>query len=336
MQVFTRCNAYVPNPAKPLYLTFGTFDGVHLGHQSVFSKVLDMAKKGLGTPAVLTFLEHPLHILKHKEPPYLITSSLHRLRLLDALGFETVFLIRFSKKFSRQSPEQFVKKILCNQLRCAGIVLGYDSHFGKNREGTPELMACLAKKFHFEFQKVKPRLLRQAPISSTHIRNWIQQGQFTNVEKSLGRAYSIMADVVKGRGIGRKLGFPTANLNPHSEALPPQGVYMVRLEVIDIGFQKTRKAGHYFLRDKISKKNLFGLLNIGMRPTVEKVMKKKTHQITAELHVLNFSGNLYGKVLEVTFMRKIRDEKKFDSFDILKKQIQKDVQYADKYSRVFV
>jgi len=302
-----------------------------LGHQQVLSKILRQAKQAHGIPAILTFSEHPLHVLRHKEPPYLITSTPHRLRLLDQLGFEIVFLISFDKRFSRQSPRDFVKNVLVNQLKAAIVVLGYDSRFGRNRKGTAKLMAEFAKKYGFRFFSVKPRLFHGIPISSTKLRSLIQSGDLAQVEKCLGRKYSIMADVVKGSGLGTTLGFPTANLNPHSEALPPKGVYFVSLEVVDVGLQRTSYSGRFKLRDKIIRKDLLGLLNIGVRPTVKKVLGRRTAGIVPEIHILNFSGNLYGKTLEVTFLKKIREEKKFDSLGSLKKQIKKDIEHVDKY-----
>ncbi|MBI4971396.1 MAG: riboflavin biosynthesis protein RibF [Candidatus Omnitrophica bacterium] len=331
MQVLTQFHAYKPKKYKSLVLTLGTFDGVHEGHQHVLAKVLKHARAIGGTAAILTFAEHPLHVLRHKEPPYLITSTQHRLRLLDQLGFDLCFLIRFNKKFSLQTSEQFVKNILMNQLHVGEVVLGYDSRFGKNREGCAQDMARLAKKNGFKFSTENPRLYYSKPISSTQIRSLIVRGDLGKVKKCLGRTYSILGDVEKGSGVGGKLlGFPTANLNPHSEALPPKGVYLVRLDVVEVGLGKTRFANQYVLRDKILKTGLFGLLNIGHRPTVQKELGLSSKGIVPEIHILNFKGNLYGKTLEVTFIKKIRDEIRFESLDKLKKQIKKDVHFADK------
>ena len=332
MLVLTRFDAYHSNKNLPLVLTLGTFDGVHLGHQHVLKKVCARAKAINGSAAILTFSEHPIHVLKHKEPPYLITSTPHRLRLLDQLGFDLCFLIQFDKKFSLQSPEKFVQDIFVNKLHVDEVILGYDSRFGKNREGKSEDMLRFSKEFGFKFFSASPRLYQRHPISSTKIRALIQEGDFTHVKKCLGRPYSILGDVVKGSGLGRELGFPTANLNPHSEALPPKGVYLVNLEIVDVGLKKTKIPHRYFLNDSVIRKGLWGLLNIGTRPTVERVLGRKSNRIIPEIHILNFHGSVYGKTLEVTFIKKLREEIRFDSLESLKKQIKRDILSVDKYT----
>jgi len=333
MLVLTTFEAYRTKKSHPLVLTLGTFDGVHLGHQHVLRKVCQRAKRIGGVSAILTFSEHPKHILKHKEPPYLITSTPHRLRLLDQLGFDIAFLIKFNKKFSKFSPYNFAKKIIVNKLHVSEIVLGYDSRFGRNRKGTVQDMSRFAREFKFRNFTVRPKLLNNQPISSTKIRSFIRRGDFSNVKKCLGRPYSILGDVVKGIGLGRKIGFPTANLNPHSEALPPCGVYLVSLNIVDMGLKKTKVINQYNLNDQVYKKGLLGLLNIGVRPTINKAREgKSVSPIISEIHILNFNGDLYGKTLEVTFVKRLRDEIHFESIDALKKQIKKDIDSVDKYT----
>lgn len=328
MRVLTDFNSYQSKKNRPLILTIGTFDGVHLGHQRVLDQVCKRACETGGISAIITFSEHPMHVLRHKEPPYLITSTPHRLRLLDQLGFDHVFLIKFNKRFSLQSPRAFVKNILVDQLNVSEVVLGYDSRFGKNREGRASDMSRFAREFGFKYFSVPPKLCKGKPISSTEIRSLIQKGEFSNVKQRLNRPYSIIGDVVKGSGLGRKLGFPTANLNPHSEALPPCGVYLISLNVVDVKLVKTRVPHCFILRDKILKKGLNGLLNIGTRPTVT---KGRSSSIVPEIHILDFKGNLYGKILEVIFIKKIRNEVHFESLGALKKQIKKDILFVDKF-----
>lgn len=327
MQVITQFNAFTPNQNRPLVLTLGTFDGVHQGHQRVLKRVCERARKTGGLAGVLTFVEHPMHVLERKEPPYLITSTQHRLRLLDQLGFDLCFLVRFDRPFSRQSPEDFVKNILVDRLKVTEVVLGYDSRFGKNREGTPEAMARLAKKFGFRSTQAGPRFYENRPISSTMIRFLIGEGDFTRVRRCLGRPYSILGDVVKGKGIGKRLGFPTANLNPHSEALPPRGVYLVKLNIVKVEMRRTPAPHRYFLKDAVLKEGLWGLLNIGIRPT----LYSQSKSLVSEIHIFNFKDHLYGKTLEVTFKKRVRDEKRFESMDALKKQIKRDICSVDKY-----
>ncbi len=329
MDVITKLNSYSKLKKRPLVLTLGTFDGVHRGHQHILKEVCLHAKNKRGVSAIFTFSEHPIHVLRHKEPPYLITSTPHRLRLLDQLGFNLCFLIKFDKNFSRQSPEKFVRNILIKRLGVKEVILGYDSRFGKNREGTSRTMRDLSRKYGFNFKATGSRLFRGEPISSTKIRSLIHKGKLSSVEQCLGRPYSILGDVVQGSGLGKKLGFPTANLNPHCEALPPRGVYLVSIEIVNIGLKKTRNSNRYHLEDRVVKKGLWGLVNIGFRPTVERELGRKTKKLTAELHILNFKGNLYGKTLEVTFKKRIRNEIQFKSLEILKNQIKKDVKSAD-------
>jgi len=327
MWIITKLSSYKSKKKKPLVLTLGTFDGLHLGHQHLLSYVKKRAKKVNGEAVVLTFTQHPLHVLKHKIPPALISSSQHRLLLLKQFGIDGCFLIRFTSMFSKQTPEDFVKKILVKQLNVSEVVLGYDSRFGKDRAGTADKMLELSKVYGFKFTQLGPKYFKKdASMSSTIIRKLILQGYLKKASKYLGRDYSILGNVVHGSGMGKKLGFPTANLNPHSEALPPRGVYLVQLDILNLGLKETKIKGQHLLKDKKVKAGLWGLLNIGYRPTIH----KKKHLIP-ELHILNFKGNLYGKTIEVTFKKKIRDEKKFSSVDKLKIQIKKDVKYADKH-----
>lgn len=289
----------------PLVLALGFFDGVHLGHQKILSHVVESAARRNARPAVFTFQEHPQKVLRPDLPaPFLITTPEQRLSLLEKNGIEVCFFISFTEKFSQHSAEAFVQEILIKRLHVKKLCLGYNAHFGKDREGNASFMKTLAPELGIEFEEIGPVNVEGETVSSSRIRKLISEGRLKEAEKCLGRPFSILGKVVKGDGRGAQLGFPTANLESRNQLLPPEGVYPV--EVV--------------MGPSIYK----GVLNYGKRPT----FKSKTPEPVLEVHLLDFNENLYGKVLEVYFHPRLRGEQSFTGAEALKAQILKDIQAA--------
>lgn len=320
-------------PAKrfsKLVLALGVFDGVHLGHQSILRKVRAEARKIGGQTALLTFREHPQNILTPKAKTDLLTSFWHKLALMEAQGLDLCVALHFSPRFSKLSPEEFVRQILLRKLQVKTVILGHDSRFGHKREGDAKLMSQFALKYGFKYAVVPPLKKAGMTVSSTRIRRLIAAGDLTLAAHLLGRNYSVNATVVRGSGRGRKLGFPTANLDLHSEVLPPDGVYAVRVTPVEF---KIPKSARGFSRFRVKRQGIFsssstqgwpGVLNLGTRPTFYPQAKGRV----AEAHLLGFKGNLYGHTVEVEFLKRLRNEMKFPSPAALQRQILKDIKTA--------
>lgn len=316
-------------PAKrfsKLVLALGVFDGLHLGHQAILKKVRAEAKKIGGQAAVLTFREHPENVLTPKKKTGLLTSFWHKLALLEQEDVDLCVALHFSQAFSKLPAEEFVRRILLKKLNVKTVVLGHDSRFGHHREGDASLMATLARQLGFRYVTVPALDLAGETVSSTRIRKLIAGGNLAVVKKLLGRNCSMVASVVRGSGRGRKLGFPTANLNPHSGVLPPDGVYITRVRSVE--FQLTGD-GRGFKRFIVKKPDFSwpAVMNLGTRPTFH----RKEAARVPEAHLLKFTGNLYGKTLEVEFLARLRREIKFSNSDDLKSQIMRDIRDAERY-----
>jgi len=306
-----------------MVLTMGVFDGVHLGHQKVLSRVRHAARRIGGTAAVLTFQEHPQNVLNPGASRLLLTSFAHKLALLEAAGMDLCIVPHFNEQFSRMSPEVFVKRILVGKLNIRKLILGDDSRFGHRREGDVSRMAEFAKTFGFGFVTVPALKEKKFTVKSTLIRHLLSEGCLEVAKKFLGRPYSVAARIIKGEGRGRELGFPTANLDLENEILPPMGVYAVRARLMDCRILPERK-GFFVMRHTPSSERWPAVLNWGKRPT----FRCDIREAVAEVHLLGFRGDVYGKVIEVEFLKMLRKEKKFDSSEELKKQISKDIRAA--------
>lgn len=281
----------------------GIFDGVHRGHQKILHKLINEAEKKNAKTLVLTFHPHPRTVLNKDSRIPFLTSLEHRSRLIKETGVDFLQVIRFTKSFSQMDPEEFIKKLLIEGLDIKALVVGRNFLFGRKGKGNFPLLKGLSKKYGFRLFGVEPLIMKGRSISSTRIRQAIEKGELKAASSMLGRPVSILGTVVKGRRIGRRLGFPTANINPHHEAIPPSGVYAVNVK----------------LYTRIYK----GILNIGTRPTFG-----KDRESTIELHIFNFKKDIYSRDVEIIFKRKIRDEKKFSSIEKLKKQIGLDIRRA--------
>jgi len=290
-----------PEKLQNAYLTIGVYDGMHKGHKHVLSTLVDDAAKGGGKSVVITFHPHPLRVLMPEYAPVHITSTGHKMRLLEQIGIDYCFVLHFDNDFAKLAPESFFNDYLMKYFDIKEICVGYDSAFGHNKKGDLDLLVSLGGKNNFLVKHIKPLKIDGLIVSSTHIRKLVVAGEFELVEFMLGRPYSLFGTVVKGDTIGRKIGYPTANVDPHHEAIPPSGVYVVKV----------------FLY----KKEYAGILNIGYKPT----FKEKNNLVeTIEVHILDFEGDIYGKDLEIIFLKKLRDERRFSSTNELIEQINKD------------
>ena len=300
MKVF-RTLAELATENRPVYLAIGVFDGVHLGHQRVIGQARTAAQQAAGLSVALTFDPHPIRILRPDQAPVLLTSTAHKLALIRQLGVDACVLINFDNAFAATTAENFIEQIAF----CRHVCVGTRFHFGYNRAGNPALLEQLAPRHGFTVTEITPVLTPDGEmISSTAVRQHILTGNLDRAAVMLGRQFSILGTVVKGDGVGHTLGFPTANLDSHHEAFPPDGVYATRVIV----------AGQTFT----------GVINLGRRPT----FAGRSHQRVLEVHILDFSRDIYGQEIEVVFHWKLRGEQKFASAAALQEQIAADIGVA--------
>lgn len=291
------------NLRGPVAIAAGVFDGVHLGHRAVIAQALAFAEANGGTAVVLTFDPHPASILRPDAAPALLTSTRHKLRILAAMGVEHTLVVPFTTDFAATAPAAFIEQLTaaCNLRQ---ICVGHDWAFGKGRAGNLSLLTELGRKLGFTACGIPSVAIDGLPVSSTAIRAAVHTGDLPTAERLLGRSFSIFGTVIAGNKLGRTIGFPTANIRPESEQLPPNGVYAVSVSM--------------------DNRTIRGVANIGLRPTVESAAKERL----LEVHLFDFANDLYGRDLEVQFHRFIRPEQKFASLDALKTQIAADAAEA--------
>lgn len=289
-----------------IVLAIGIFDGVHRGHQELIKRAVRRARRIGGQAHVLTFHPHPVHVLHPQKYQPLITSLEHRLILLEGLGITKTIVVPFTKKFSRITPEKFVKDYLVKEIHPKEIFVGDDFRFGQDRAGTLDFFKEAGKRYGFKVHGITTVKMNSGKIGSTAIRALIAEGALQKAKKLLGRNVSIFGKVIRGDARGRKLGFPTANVDLQSQVIPPGGVYAAR-----VGY----KGKHYG-----------AMANLGFCPTF--TSGQKAHQANCEVHIFKFKGTLYGKKLIVEFIQRFRDEQCFSSSDELKKQLQNDQKEA--------
>jgi riboflavin kinase/FMN adenylyltransferase len=285
-------------------VAIGVFDGVHLGHQQVIRQTLAGAEQQEGLAVVVTFDRHPNAVVAPDRVPPLIQSLPQKLRAIAALGAHTAWLIQFDEAFSRQTGEQFVRALARDFGRLHSICVGATFTFGHRRSGNVALLQALGRELGFLVHGLAAVSLDGQPVSSTRIREAIRAGQLDLASQMLGRRYALAGTVTRGDQLGHQLGFPTANLDVSGLVLPPNGVY----------------AAHVLARGRSHR----AVLNLGLRPT----LASPSAQLRVEVHLLDFSGDLYGQDLEISFVQKLRDEQKFPSLESLKAQIARDVAAA--------
>lgn len=289
----------IPNPV----LTIGTFDGVHLGHQRIIQQLNEEAQKHGGESVLFTFYPHPRMVLfPDSHGLKLLQTQVEKIEKLERMGLQNVIVHPFTKEFSRLTAVEFVRDYLVNKLNVKTIVIGYDHQFGKNREGSLELLKDLGPVYDFNVIEIAAQDIDDVNISSTKIRNALSTGNIETANLFLGAPFELNGTVIPGKQVGRKIGFPTANMDLGSSVkiIPAAGVYLVRTVL--------QNRAEYF-----------GMMNIGVNPTV-----RDTDEVSIEVNLLNFSGNLYGQELQVKALTRLRDELKFNSLEDLKIQLSKD------------
>ncbi len=300
MKIYTDINDF--KASKPV-VTIGTFDGLHLGHQKVINRLIDFAKSHGGESVIFTFYPHPRLITAPDERNLrLLTTIDERKELFAQSGIDHLIIFPFTREFSQLPYSDFIEKILVGKMNIHCLVVGHDHRFGKNREGTFEKLTEYSKKFRFAIEKLDVLLMDEANVSSTRIRQSLQEGNVTLANRLLGYHFTLHGTVIEGMRVGRKLGFPTANIEASdpNKLIPGYGVYAV--EVI------------------ISEKKYRGMLNIGIRPT----FNKNADNRSIEVNIFDFEENIYDKEITLIFAGKIREEKKFNGVEELIEQLKKD------------
>ena len=289
---------------RKVCLAIGFFDGVHLGHQQIVRQTINDARSHEAVALAITFDQHPNTIVAADRVPPLIYSLPQKLRAIESLKMDTLLLIHFDKDFSEQTGEAFIRGLARDLGPLQSICVGANFVFGRRRGGDVALLKRLGQELNFTVHGLAAVALDGQAVSSTRIRDAIRAGELDAASQMLGRSYSIAGQVVRGDGMGRKLGFPTANLDAKGLVLPPNGVYAAHAQV--------------------GSKTWRGVLNIGTRPTLQ----NPNPQLQVEIHLLDFEGDLYGQELEIVFLEKLRDEKKFDNLEGLRERIANDIREA--------
>jgi riboflavin kinase/FMN adenylyltransferase len=287
--------------------TVGTFDGVHLAHREIVREVTNRAKIREGRSVVITFDPHPKEVVPSPKggEVRLLSTVEERLSQMEILQVDMVFVIPFTNEFSRLSPREFCQRYIVSGTGVSEVVVGYDHMFGRGRAAGIDDLMRLGKEFDFSVFAVHPFTVEGEPVSSTTIRRALASGDLDHARKLLGYPYGMSGKVVRGDRRGATIGFPTANITPNSlrKMIPARGVYVVG---VDVGGR-----------------SMFGMMNIGVRPTVSAGLSE-----TMEVHVFGFSGDLYGETLRITFLKRLRDEQRFGSVAELVEQLGKDREAA--------
>ena len=292
--------------ARPTVLTLGVFDGLHLGHQLIMKTVVDRARAIGAVPTVITFEPHPRAVLHPESAPPLLQTFEQKIEALGVLGIEQTIIIHFDKAFSQIRAEDFLRDVVVGRLQAKEVYLGRGFFFGHNREGNIELLRRVSASLGFVADEVPEVRLRGQRIGSTRIRELLLNGRVNLARRMLGRPYGVEGPVVRGDERGAKLGFPTANIHPQNRVIPRGGVY-VTATLIDGQWRRS-------------------VTNIGTRPTFESDSAR-----SVETYVMNWTGDLYGDVVRVRFLHRLRNEKKFGSIDELTSQIERDVVRSRRY-----
>lgn len=290
------------SPKAATSVTIGNFDGVHIGHQELLRRAVARAIAGEMQSVALTFSPHPIRFFSPKARFYEITSFEEKAGLIAASGIDTLVVEAFTGFVGRMWPEEFSREILSQRLRARHVIVGYDFTFGRNRTGTPAALCGIGRELGFDVEIVPPQVRGGMIVSSTRIRNLILAGRVREAEELLLRPYRVSGPVVTGAGRGKKLGFPTANVQFSQELIPLPGVYIVDAEVEGV----RRRA----------------VASVGFNPTFGE------NSLGVEVHLLDFDGDLYGREIFVYFRDRIRDERKFKNVEELVRQIEKDVRFA--------
>jgi len=281
----------------------GTFDGVHLGHQAIINALRRRSSQTGEKSIILTFDIHPMATVNPAKRPPLLTPAEEKIRLIGALGVDTLVLARFDERFANLTPGKFIKDILVDRLEAAEVFVGDNFTFGRGASGDITFLKESGSRYNFRVNVIPPVRMGGATISSTRVRSLLANGKVREARLFLGRSYALYGRVVHGVDRGRTIGYPTANLKPHYEVVPADGVYVGRI--------------------RIRSKDFNGLLNIGTQPTFRRDARR-----LIEAHIFDFDQQVYGEDIRVTFLERIRDEIAFENKEALARQIEKDVARA--------
>ncbi len=291
---------------KPI-VTIGNFDGLHVGHRAITDIIVARARANAGTALVYTFDPHPIRVLRPDQELRLLTTHEQKVELLEQAGIDALIVENFDAKFAAMAADEFIREILFARIQALEVYVGYDFHFGRDREGSMGLLTELGPKLGFSVTIIPEVTMEGSDVNSTRIRKLLVESRVEEAGRMLGRAYSVRGRVVQGDQRGRSVGFPTANLDPENEILPAAGVY----------------AGHVlFLDDGTPERGveLPAVMNVGTRPTFE-----GDGRLLAEAHLIDFVGDVYDRRIEISFMSRLRDERRFSGVEALREQIASDV-----------
>lgn len=301
MKIYRDIASLPKNISHPV-VALGNFDGVHIGHQMIFRRVAEIARQKNGTGLAFTFQPHPLKVLNPDTAPLLLTTFRKKMELLQDCGIDMVLCARFNRRLADQQPRDFAKKYLVDTLGARQVVVGFDYAFGRGREGTIQYLKKMGGEFDFTVEVVEQVKIDGHGVSSSYVRELLEEGSVEKAAVFLGRPYSLLGPVVHGYKTGRGIGFPTANLDTSRVQIPATGVYAVQV--------------------KFKNQTFDGVANIGYNPTFNR------DRLSVEVHIFDFNQQIYGRHIELAFIGRIRGEKSFASADDLVKQIKSDIETA--------
>ena len=305
LKIFHSINDFTST--KKTILTLGTFDGVHIGHRKILEKIIQKAQDGTYESLVLTFFPHPRMVLQKRSDIKLLNTIDEKIDLLSQIGIENLIIHPFDEQFSRLTADEFVSTILVDRFNIQKIIIGHDHRFGRNRTADIDDLIAFGEQYGFEVEQISVQEINDISVSSTKIRKALSEGDMALANEYLGYEYFLTGNIVKGKQLGRTIGFPTANIKVEEDykLIPQNGVYIVK--------------------SIINKKTVYGMMNIGFNPTVN------GQNQTIEVHYFDFNEDLYDQKITVSILKKIRSEQKFESVSLLQEQLQKDAKTANIY-----
>lgn len=295
----------------PTVVTIGTFDGVHIGHRKIIKRLVESAEGQQLKSTVLTFFPHPRMVLQKGAGVKLINTIEERKAILNSTGIDQLIVYPFTKEFSRLSAREYIENVLVKQLKAKKVIIGYDHHFGRNRTADINDLKTFGKTYGFEVEEIPEQDMDEVAVSSTKIRKALESGNVEKANKYLGQPFMLTGKIVRGKGLGKDFGYPTANLN------------------IKEDYKLVPKKGVYISQANIDGKHVYGMTNIGTNPTVGGKEK------TIETYFFDFEQDLYGKELQIDLLKRIREEKNFDNIDDLKCAMKADEEYTKTYLQNF-
>ncbi|CAM4004518.1 bifunctional riboflavin kinase/FAD synthetase [Flavobacterium sinopsychrotolerans] len=309
MKIFHSINDFTST--KKTILTLGTFDGVHIGHKKILNKLTQNTENEKYESLVLTFFPHPRMVLQEHSDIKLLNTIAEKIDLLKKIGIENLVIHPFDETFSRLTAEEFVSSILVDRFHIQKIIIGHDHRFGRNRTADIDDLIAFGKQYDFEVEQISVQEINEISVSSTKIRNALLEGNMALANEYLGYEYVLTGIIIKGKQLGRTIGFPTANLKieENYKLIPQNGVYIVK--------------------SMINEQAVFGMMNIGFNPTVD------GQKQSIEIHYFDFNADLYNQRISVSILHRIRSEQKFESVELLKEQLEKDKKTTLNYLNKF-